>query len=250
MPVLYVYLITNWEYCLGALKSCCKPVWQPGGPGRARRGARVAQGRPWPYRVSNTSGYQMCVQVLDPGSRLFFLQRKPEHSFVMMESTRIAQRGCGCAAPAKKWTTISLRQDHYEFGVGQNTRGMSSQTSTSDAEGITLCNRVHALDRVRVVGGAVVPGPVPFFPTYLSVRTFAASRIVWPACVPHCVARIHARMHACVGGRACACARAACSPAPGRGLCPFRLRRLPITGRPRVPSPPARQPPALPACLS
>ncbi len=58
-----------------------------------------------------------------------------------------------------------------------------------------------------------------------------ASRNVWPACVPH---RIHAPMQARVGARACACARAACSPALGRGLRPFHLRRLLIPGRPRA----------------
>jgi hypothetical protein len=90
----------------------------------------------------------------------------------------------------------------------------------------------HALDRVRGVWGALLLGCSP---TYLSVRTFA--------CVPHSVARIHA----CVGARACACA--ACSPELGRGLCPFRLRRLPRTGRPRACPPrlPARLPPILPA---
>ncbi len=59
----------------------------------------------------------------------------------------------------------------------------------------------------------------PVSPTCLFARLHAP-RIVWPACVQHCVARIHARMHACVGARACACARAACSPArPARPGC-------------------------------
>ncbi len=74
--------------------------------------------------------------------------------------------------------------------------------------------------------------PVPLSPTYLSVRTFACVPHCVARIVPHCVARIHSPMQARVGVRACACARAACSPALGRGLCPFRLRHR--TGRRRA----------------
>jgi hypothetical protein len=58
----------------------------------------------------------------------------------------------------------------------------------------------------------------PVLPTCLFARLHA-SRIVWPACKPAAsdVAR--------VGARACACARAVCSPALGRGPCSFRRRR-------------------------
>jgi hypothetical protein len=88
----------------------------------------------------------------------------------------------------------------------------------------------------------------------LSVRTFAT-------CVPHCVARMrpalcgpHASQpmsRALALALACACARAVCSPARGRGLCPFRRRRrrVYLARAPCVPSPPARPPAALPTCL-
>jgi hypothetical protein len=89
---------------------------------------------------------------------------------------------------------------------------------TSDAEGITTGGHVHAVDRVRVARGAVVH--MTFSPTCLFARLHAP-RIVWPACKP--AANDFAR----VGAHACACARAACSPALGHGQCPFRLRRLP-----------------------
>jgi hypothetical protein len=125
--------------------------------------------------------------------------------------------------------------------------------ATSDAEGITLCSRVHALTASVWSGVPLSVADPP--PTCLFARLHAP-RIVWPACaphcvariVPHCVARIHASMQARIGARACACARAACSPALGRGVRSFRLRQ----NRPsaRVPSPPARQPAALPVCLS
>jgi hypothetical protein len=48
----------------------------------------------------------------------------------------------------------------------------------------------HALDRVRVARGAVLPMTCPrsLPPTCLFARLHAP-RIVWPACVPHCVAR-------------------------------------------------------------
>jgi hypothetical protein len=123
---------------------------------------------------------------------------------------------------------------------------------TCDAEGITMVGHVHALDRVRVVGGAILPMTCRSLPpTCLFARLHASrilwpacSRIVWPACKPAAsdVARVGAR----------ACARGVCSPARGRGLSTVRRRRrrVYLARAPCVPSPPACPPAALPACLS
>jgi hypothetical protein len=83
----------------------------------------------------------------------------------------------------------------------------------------------HALDRAGL-RGALLPGPT-FVPR-----------------APHCVARMQASHLARVGARACACARAACSPALGRGLCPFHPSFR--TGRCSV----FTAGPPFPACLS
>jgi hypothetical protein len=79
----------------------------------------------------------------------------------------------------------------------------------------------HLTVSVGCVPGAVLPMTCPVL-SHLPVRTFAC------VCgILHYVARMQASDLARVGARACADARAACSPALGRGLRPFRLRREP-----------------------
>ncbi len=81
---------------------------------------------------------------------------------------------------------------------------------------------VHTLDRVRGVRGALLPLTCPVLYFTCPFARLHASRIVWPACVSHCVA---ASDVARIGARASACARAVCSPTLGRGLGPVRRRR-------------------------
>ncbi len=82
---------------------------------------------------------------------------------------------------------------------------------TSDAEGITTGGRVHALTVSVWSGVHSSLDRSCSLPPYLSVRTFA--------CAPH-ASQPAASGLARVGDRDCACARAACSPELGRGLCP------------------------------
>jgi hypothetical protein len=67
------------------------------------------------------------------------LQRQPEHPFVMMESDALQSGGAGAQPPQKQWTTMSLRQVHDEFGVGQNTpKVMSSPNSKMKIEALVV----------------------------------------------------------------------------------------------------------------
>jgi hypothetical protein len=66
--------------------------------------------------------------------------------------------------------------------------------TTSDAEGITLCSRVHALTVSVWSGVPLSTSPVPFSPSTCQFAHLhaprivwpASSRIVWPAFTPQC----------------------------------------------------------------
>ncbi len=95
--------------------------------------------------------------------------------------------------------------------------------------------------------GTLPPMTCPVFPTYLSVRTFA--------CAPNCVARMRpvvwpAFTPACTPALALALAPAPERPARPRLVRPVSVPTSHTQPSARVPSPPARPPAALPACLS